>query len=1074
MLSVSTSIVEATGQASDVVEIIMTIQHAAGSDATAMDVVLTDALPAGLTFSSGLSNSAGTVPATLVEASDVINATFSSLGTTETSEIRFFATIDPDVEVGQVITNPANVTWTSLPGDVTTAQSTNSLSTERTGQTSDPGSTANDHATTASDSITIIDPSAAKTFVSSNQGHTSGQNFAIGEIGTYEIALTLPQGVTPNAQVVDTPDAGLAIVDVVSITPSAGVTTDVVGGFAAVQSAATIPADGSSLTLDFGDLTNADANSGTTETVVIRYRAVVLNTTTNDRSDVIDNQAVFSWNVSDTQNLDGPDLTIVEPELSVTVSDSVPATADAGDTVTFTVTIAHTGASDADAFNVDLQNAIDSVTSNHLDYAPGTLNIVNAGGAVFNTSADTGGDLTANWSVFPQGATATITFDAVVLLSAPASTALVNDADIQWTSLPGDVSSAQSSNTLSVERTGDTTDVGTTANDHAGNDSGQVTTSAPASSKTIVTTDYVGTTAAEFDPTLDDVIVGEVVTYSVIAVLPEGSNTLVITDQLPTGPGILELMSASVQSVGSQLTVGTPTITISDSDIDTIDDRAVFDFGTVVNTPDGVANASDEIEVRIVARVSDVIGNANSLVLTNTSTVDLSGSLSVSTADVEVVEPVLEIVKDANVTTGPPGTTVSYTVGISHTAASTADAFDLAIADLLSDSNLTLVSGTVVTDRGTITSGNGATDSTVALTLSSLAQAETVTITFDAVTNPSIGGSVAIVNTSTLGYDNFSGLGGRADSDSDDETFTTAPPEINLAITKSDSVDPAVTSSALEYTLLVTNNGPSTANNVMLTDNLPAGLTGISASSSQGSVGVAGLVVSGNLGTLLPGASATVTIDVTTPATDGVITNNANVSADEIETDGSDNIVAEPTTIVSTSSIAGTSWVDTDSDGVADVGEILLPGVLVTLTGVNDLGATISQTTTTDANGDYLFSMLRPGTYQVTQTQPTLFVDNGDFAGTGGGSVVNDQVELTIPGGVDVTGYNFTELGLLPGTFGKRRLLNSTLQSGSSLASDVFFSTLGASGNGDLDSDLDTDNDDFLLFQDRLGEAWVF
>ena len=45
------------------------------------------------------------------------------------------------------------------------------------------------------------------------------------------------------------------------------------------------------------------------------------------------------------------------------------------------------------------------------------------------------------------------------------------------------------------------------------------------------------------------------------------------------------------------------------------------------------------------------------------------------------------------------------------------------------------------------------------------------------------------------------------------------------------------------------------------------------------------------------------------------------------------------------------------------------------LTGVNDLGASVSLTAITDANGAYTFSNLRAGTYTVTETQPSGYND---------------------------------------------------------------------------------------------------
>ncbi len=64
-----------------------------------------------------------------------------------------------------------------------------------------------------------------------------------------------------------------------------------------------------------------------------------------------------------------------------------------------------------------------------------------------------------------------------------------------------------------------------------------------------------------------------------------------------------------------------------------------------------------------------------------------------------------------------------------------------------------------------------------------------------------------------------------------------------------------------------------------------------------------------------------------------------------------------------TNSISDRVWIDTDADGIQDAGETGgLPGVTVTL--YNSAGAVVA-TTTTDANGNYLFAGLADGTYTV-------------------------------------------------------------------------------------------------------------
>ncbi|HET6575913.1 MAG TPA: SdrD B-like domain-containing protein, partial [Fimbriiglobus sp.] len=67
-------------------------------------------------------------------------------------------------------------------------------------------------------------------------------------------------------------------------------------------------------------------------------------------------------------------------------------------------------------------------------------------------------------------------------------------------------------------------------------------------------------------------------------------------------------------------------------------------------------------------------------------------------------------------------------------------------------------------------------------------------------------------------------------------------------------------------------------------------------------------------------------------------------------------------------------WEDADGDGVQDTGEKGIEGVVVTLTGTTGVGAKVSQSMTTDADGSYLFGDLAPGSYAVSFKAPTGYV----------------------------------------------------------------------------------------------------
>ena len=115
------------------------------------------------------------------------------------------------------------------------------------------------------------------------------------------------------------------------------------------------------------------------------------------------------------------------------------------------------------------------------------------------------------------------------------------------------------------------------------------------------------------------------------------------------------------------------------------------------------------------------------------------------------------------------------------------------------------------------------------------------------------------------------------------------------------------------------------------------------------------------------------------------------------------------------SSLSGYVYLDANNNGIMDIGETSISGVTITLTGTDSSGP-VNRTTTTTANGSYVFNNLTSGTYTLTETQPILFADGLDSVGSAGGNLGNDVVSnIPLAAGTNGISYNFGERTGLPG-----------------------------------------------------------
>lgn len=109
--------------------------------------------------------------------------------------------------------------------------------------------------------------------------------------------------------------------------------------------------------------------------------------------------------------------------------------------------------------------------------------------------------------------------------------------------------------------------------------------------------------------------------------------------------------------------------------------------------------------------------------------------------------------------------------------------------------------------------------------------------------------------------------------------------DADLALTKDVDLPSVQVGDPVVFTLTVTNNGPGPANNVVVTDTLPACLTYVS---NDCGAGFAAPTLTWNVGTLANAGSATCNVTATVNSA-GTCTNNATAAADETDPNTANN-----------------------------------------------------------------------------------------------------------------------------------------------------------------------------------------
>jgi fimbrial isopeptide formation D2 family protein len=702
-----------------VVTFALTIYNTGGDDA--YDINVTDTLPTGFVTPTDISDlnlrvyqgsSDVEIDSTLYEASLVDT---SLDGTADTLTVNFedvVLTGDIDRDSGDgtdvfIVTYQLTVdNETAADTDIVTAGSTHTNTAtvdfftgvddsdiDRTEVLGEPTDDA---------AVTIAEPTVDKTLISTEIVDTTNSNTeaVIGELVTYQVEVTLPEGLTENAVLKDTLDSGLTFNELLSVTSTSTDLSTSIGdsSFTATNSTNfTATTNGNLLTIDLGDITNSNDNNTAAETVTIVYTAYVNNDSANQSTTTLNNSAQLTFTGGDGEsNTDSADdVTVIEPELEVDKSVVVNgvddnSSGDAGDTVVYTITIQHTTDSETTAYDVDFSDQIPDEIQIDTSTAWLTVDDQGTGGGAVTADDFTldGNLLTLNDTIdMLEDRVITLTVTGTLVADVAPDEIITNEAEVTWQSLDGDDDN---------ERTGDDGPGG--LNDYSDSDDADVTIAAPTVEKTLVSTGIIDGTNL-----IDEAVIGELVTYQVVVTLPEGvTEGAVLKDTLPDGLTFNALLSVTPSSdLSSSLnftdlanftaSISENTLSIDLGNItNTNADDSVDDTVTIVYTA-YVNNDVDSLNGEALNESTDTLSNSAQLTYTRGDTGEEGASDIDSAETVTVIEPELEVSKDVEVngvagnTSGDAGDTVVYTIVIQHSDDSETTAYDVDFSDQIPD-----------------------------------------------------------------------------------------------------------------------------------------------------------------------------------------------------------------------------------------------------------------------------------------------------------------------------------------------------------------------------------------------------
>ena len=779
-----------TGDAGDAVQYIVTLRNNSGVDA--FDVTVSDSLPLRAGTGSLIVSPSFSVVDT---AGLVTSADFELVGDNTTGwalQTRPGVTFDMPNNAGRSITvtmtgtlsilvrpdetifNTAQARFTSIDGSPGTISPYNTNSTERTGANG-PGSGLNNYAVNGLAQIDIYDPTPTKSLPTSSESSTAGNAMAIGEIARYRVVSRLSEGTAPAFQLVDQLPAGLLMLNdgtarVAFVANGGGISSTTLSGaglavtgnestLGTITPTFVLPggsitggpfASGTDPTFNLGTLVNPDSDADQ-EYVVLEFNALVENISTNNAGVTLNNTANVLVNAAAVgSNSNTVGVSIVEPSITNVVKTANPTSGDAGDTISYRVTFSNPAVANATtAFDLQLVDVLPA--GMQLNLGSIAVSITNGTGVTNNSSGNTVniliGSLAANGTV-------QIDYDVQLLGTVQPEQLLTNTANLVYTSLPIGGTSTNGTGSTNPGPAGSSTGERNGSgghNDYRDSDDAAVTVTAPAVSKIVLSTNQSFTTGS-------DIAIGELVQYQLIFSVVEGTtNNMSVLDQFPSGLALVSLDSIVASPTLSTSAAGGFAGALAATNVQPGGHEFSILLQTVTNT-DTNNSTAETIRVSFTAIVLNVGGNQNGVDLVNSATVFYSsGDVSATAPAVRVVEPVLGLDKSASSAQGDAGgSAITFTVVVTHDPASTTDAFDAVVQDVIPagfnyvPASLAYVSGVV---PGSLSEAGGTIGATYAL----FPQGSTSTLAFAATLNDSTTPGQTVTNTATLRYSSLPG-----------------------------------------------------------------------------------------------------------------------------------------------------------------------------------------------------------------------------------------------------------------------------------------------------------------------------